>query len=42
MAGGEGASFRDALLAGALLSIVNAFVEPFVLLLTLPVCASTR
>jgi putative membrane protein len=41
MVGVEVASFRDALLAGAVLSIVNAFVKPIVLLLTLPLTIVT-
>ena len=41
MRGVEVASFRDALLAGALLSIVNALVKPVVVLLTLPLTIVT-
>jgi len=39
--GVEVASFRDALFAGALLSLVNAIVKPIVVLLTLPVTLIT-
>jgi putative membrane protein len=35
------ASFRDALLAGAILSVINALVKPIVVLLTLPVTILT-
>jgi putative membrane protein len=41
MRGVEVASFKDALWAGALLSIVNAFVKPIVVLLTLPLTIVT-
>jgi putative membrane protein len=41
MRGVEVASFRDALLAGALLSIVNALVKPVIVLLTLPLTIVT-
>jgi putative membrane protein len=41
MRGVEVASFRDALLAGALLSIVNALVKPIVVILTLPLTVLT-
>jgi putative membrane protein len=41
MRGVEIASFRDALIAGAILSLVNALVKPVVVLLTLPVTIVT-
>jgi putative membrane protein len=41
MRGVDVASFRDALLAGALLSIVNALVKPVVVILTLPLTILT-
>jgi putative membrane protein len=41
MRGVDVASFRDALLAGALLSIVNALVKPIVVVLTLPLTIVT-
>lgn len=41
MRGVEVASFRDALIAGAILSLVNALVKPVVVLLTLPVTIVT-
>lgn len=41
MRGVEVASFRDALLAGALLSLVNALVKPVVVILTLPITLVT-
>jgi putative membrane protein len=41
MRGVNVASFTDALLAGALLSIVNALVKPIVVLLTLPLTIVT-
>ena len=41
MRGIELASFRDALMAGAVLSLVNALVKPIVVLLTLPVTIVT-
>lgn len=41
MRGVEVASFRDALLAGAVLSLVNALVKPVLVLLTLPVTILT-
>lgn len=41
MRGVEVASFRDALLAGAVLSLVNALVKPVLVLFTLPVTILT-
>lgn len=41
MRGVDVASFRDALIAGAVLSLVNALVKPIVVLLTLPVTILT-
>ncbi len=41
MRGVDVASFRDALFAGALLSLVNAIVKPILVLLTLPVTILT-
>lgn len=41
MSGVQVASFRDAFIAGAILSLVNALVKPVVVLLTLPVTIVT-
>ena len=41
MRGVDVASFRDALIAGALLSLVNALVKPVIVLLTLPLTVLT-
>ena len=41
MRGVEVASFRDALIAGAVLSIINAIVKPVLVILTLPLTILT-